>query len=320
MSYLASRPERNHDGKEWRYGTRGSLCIRIDQGTYFDNEAGTGGGTLDLIKNRGNLDKPGALDWLRHRSLIEAAGPKPRPKIVATYDYRDTAGAMAFQVVRFDPKDFRQRRPDGNGGWVWKMQGVQLVPFRLPELIEAIKQQRTVYIAEGEKGALSLVSIGLTATCSPGGAGKWKQVYTSHFAGADVVVLPDNDTPGRGHAAQVAAGLLPVARSVRVIALPDLPTKGDVFDWIAAGGTAEKLQDLAAGSAVLTAATEPRSAIGATAARTTKSRRLRGRISPARRSRRGDKQFGERTDRNAKRAGTERVLRARPDAARSDPN
>ena len=137
------------------------------------------------------------------------------------------------------------------------MQGVQLVPFRLPELIEAIKQQRTVYIAEGEKGALSLVSIGLTATCSPGGAGKWKQVYTSHFAGADVVVLPDNDTPGRGHAAQVAAGLLPVARSVRVIALPDLPTKGDVFDWIAAGGTAEKLQDLAAGSAVLTAATEP---------------------------------------------------------------
>ena len=122
IELLGQPTERHHDGKEWRYGTRGSLCVRIDQGTYFDNEAGAGGGTLDLIRSRTSLDKPGALAWLRERKLIEAARPEPgRSKIVATYDYRDAAGGLAFQVVRFEPKDFRQRRPDGKGGWVWKM-------------------------------------------------------------------------------------------------------------------------------------------------------------------------------------------------------
>ena len=266
IELLGQPTERHHDGKEWRYGTRGSLCVRIDQGTYFDNEAGAGGGTLDLIRSRTSLDKPGALAWLRERKLIEAARPEPgRSKIVATYDYRDAAGGLAFQVVRFEPKDFRQRRPDGKGGWVWKMQGVRLVPFRLPETVDAISSKRTVYIAEGEKGVNALVSIGLAATCSPGGAGKWRADYNRHFAGADVVILPDNDPqakapdgalrrhpdgrpvlPGQDHASDVAKHLAGIAARVRVVMLPGLPPKGDVADWIAAGGTAERLGELTA--------------------------------------------------------------------------
>lgn len=246
---LGEPREKHHGGREWRYGSRGSLSVRIDTGTWHDHESNTGGGTLALIQNRVGLDRAGALAWLLDRKFIEDRKRAPvKPRIVATYDYADADGVLSFQVVRFDPKDFRQRRPDKGGGWVWKMQGVQLVPFRLPELVEAIAKGRTVYIAEGEKGVLSLVSIGLDATCSPGGACKWRPAYAAMFAGADVVILPDNDKAGSDHAEMVSASLRTVARSVRVVSLPGLPPKGDVADWIAAGGTAAELARLVDGA------------------------------------------------------------------------
>ena len=194
LELLGQPQERHHGGQEWRYGARGSLSVRIDKGTWFDNEAGAGGGILILIRREhAGMDKDGALAWMRSRKLLEDR-PRPtgKPRIVATYDYADAAGQVLFQVVRFDPKDFRQRQPDGKGGWLWKMKGVRPVPFRLPELAEAVGK-RTVYIAEGEKGVLALVALGLTALGSPGGAGKWRRNYSAVFAGADVVILPDND-------------------------------------------------------------------------------------------------------------------------------
>ena len=249
LALLGEPSERHHNGQEWRYGTRGSLSVRVDQGTWYDNEAGKGGGTLDLVRSRKGLSKEEALKWLRDKKLIEST-PAAR-KIIATYDYRATDGVLLFQVVRFEPKDFRQRRPDDRGGWVWKMGGVPRVPFRLPELLAAIAAGQTIYIAEGEKGVGALEFIGLAATCSPGGAGKWQPAYSEHFAGADVVILPDNDNPGRAHAEQVAGALRSVARSIRVLPLPGLPLKGDVADWIVAGGTAAKLQELAEAAAAL---------------------------------------------------------------------
>jgi len=259
---LGEPQERFHGGQEWRYGTRGSLSIRIDKGTWFDNEAGVGGGTLGLIENRGGMDRSGALAWLQDHKLIEPPGEKPKRQIVEVYEYRDRDGAPLFQVVRYDPKDFRQRRPDGRGGWEWRLGQVRRVLFRLPELIEAIGQGRTVYIAEGEKGVNALASLGVAATCSPGGAGKWSSEYNSALAGADVVILPDNDEPGDRHAEQVAAAVRPLARSVRVLSLPGLPLKGDVADWIAAGGTAAQLEDLAARAPEAEANAAPADATG----------------------------------------------------------
>ena len=264
LELMGEPNEKHHDGQEWRYGTRGSFSIRIDNGTYYDNELKEGGGTLDLIQKRRSVDKAGALEWLRTCKLIEDRPQQNiKPRIVATYDYTDETGATLFQVVRRDPKDFRQRRPDGKGDWVWNMQGVRLVPFRLPDLIEANRQRRTIYVAEGEKGVNSLVSLGVAATCSPGGAGKWRKEYNAAFAGADVVILPDNDPqsvapdgmlrwhpdgrpvlPGQDHASDVARHLQGVAASVRVVMLPGLPPKGDVADWIASGGTAAMLEEL----------------------------------------------------------------------------
>ena len=177
--------------------------------------------------------------------------PKPdaaQSRIVATYDYRDRSGELLFQVVRYDPKDFRQRRPDGAGGWTWSTKGVERVLYRLPELLDADPRE-TVFICEGEKDADNLAALGLVATTAPAGAGKWRQVPDlSALAGRRVVALPDNDSAQQGlrHCEDVAASLVPIAVSVKVLSLPGLaPTGEDASDWIERGGTAESLVELA---------------------------------------------------------------------------
>lgn len=164
-------------------------------------------------------------------------------RIVARYAYRDEQGNLLFEVCRFDPKSFRQRRPASGEGWVWSLGDVRRVLYRLPELIA--NPSATVFIAEGEKAAEALRGAGLVATCSPGGAGKWRLCDSSPLAGRNVVILPDHDQPGRDHAEAVARSLHGVAKSVKVLNLPGLTEKGDPFDWLAAGGSADQLVELA---------------------------------------------------------------------------
>lgn len=170
---------------------------------------------------------------------------KMHRNVAEAYDYTDAEGKLVFQTVRYEPKGFRQRRPDGQRGWVWNLKGVEPVLYRLPELLRAVRVGETVYIMEGEKDADGLAVAGLAATTSPMGAGKWRAVYSETLRGANVVVLPDNDEAGRKHAEQVARSLSDKAASVKVLELPDLPDKGDVSDWLDAGGTAEKLERMA---------------------------------------------------------------------------
>jgi len=178
-------------------------------------------------------------------STSNGRGPShAKPEIIATYDYVDESGKLLYQACRYTPKGFKQRRPDGFGSWYWKLDGVRRVLFRLPELL-ASKPNEPIYIVEGEKDVLALVALGCVATTNSGGAGKWRAEYNAALATRDVVVLPDNDPPGREHAERVAASLAAVARSVRILALPNLPSKGDASDWIAQGGTAEALLALA---------------------------------------------------------------------------
>jgi hypothetical protein len=182
------------------------------------------------------------------------AGKLIPPRIVATYDYQDESGTMRFQVVRFGPKGFAQRHPDGRGGWVWNLNGIESLPYRLPQLLQ--DKKRAIFLCEGEKDVHTLEAWGLVASCNPGGAGsshlygRWREYFKSRH----VLVLPDNDEPGRRHAAAVAATLLPVTASLRVIELPGLPEKGDVTDWRNAGGTREELLKIAKAAPVLTAA------------------------------------------------------------------
>lgn len=190
-------------------------------------------------------DIVGALGLTMQDLFTDSQPQSGKREIVATYDYRDPGGKLLYQVVRFNPKDFRQRRPDGAGGWVWNMKGVEAVPYQLPELLAAISRRDTVFVVEGEKDADRLAALGLTATCNHGGAGKWRDVHSKYFpAGANVVIIPDNDEPGRKHAEQVARSLAGQGHKVTVVKLPGLPEKGDVSNWLNAGGTKDELLQL----------------------------------------------------------------------------
>lgn len=174
-------------------------------------------------------------------------------RVVRYYDYRDEKGDLLFQSVRLGwPKDFRQRRwgmVGSHGRWFWNLEGVRIVPYRLPEILAA-PQDEILVIAEGERDADNLVALGFHATTNPMGAGKWRHLEQTTvgrvFANRRVVILADNDPPGKAHAKQVAEGLEPIASRVVVIELPGLPPKGDVSDWLAQGHTADELRKIIA--------------------------------------------------------------------------
>jgi len=161
-------------------------------------------------------------------------------QIIKTYDYLDESGTMVFQVVRQNPKGFRQRRPDGKGGYTWNLKGVTPVLYHLPEVIKADQ----VIVVEGEKDADNVAALDLCATTSPMGAGKWRPHYNQWLKNKEVVILSDNDEPGRKHAIEIAGGLLDLASSVKVVELPGLKQKGDVSDWLQNGGSKESLLEL----------------------------------------------------------------------------
>jgi len=174
----------------------------------------------------------------KNRNGRSAKGQTSDRRIVATYDYCDEQRTLLYQVCRYDPKDFRPRRPEGNGGWRWDLTDTRRVVYRLPELLAA-DPTAIVYVVEGEKDADQLAQLGLVATTNAGGAGKWRTEYNEAFRGRRVVILPDNDDPGRKHAVLVRTALADIATSVRVVNLPDLPPKGDVSDYLATHAHAE---------------------------------------------------------------------------------
>lgn len=213
-------------------------------------------------------DKAALIEWLGHRGLLNhrhadghACSPSPARNIgqeealrqaqetsgaaskpEAIYDYTDEQGNLRYQVVRFLEKQFRQRRPAGPDRWIWNLDGVRPLLYRLPELLKAER----VLVAEGEKDVLTLKLLGFTATTNSGGAGKWQLEFAEYFVGKDVVIFPDNDEPGRKHAEQVARSLWGKARSLKVVPLPGLEEHGDVSDFVARLGTEAKKLLLAA--------------------------------------------------------------------------
>jgi 5S rRNA maturation endonuclease (ribonuclease M5) len=142
--------------------------------------------------------------------------PPRKATAEAVYDYTDEAGVLLFQVLRYRPKRFRQRRPEGTG-WAWNLRGVRRVVYRLPQVLEAVAGGRAVFVTEGEKDAEALVAAGECATTNPGGAGKWRPEYAHTLAkAAEVVVVADTDEPGRAHARAVAESL-PAACHVVIV-------------------------------------------------------------------------------------------------------
>jgi len=164
-------------------------------------------------------------------------------KIVATYDYRSSERELVYQVIRYSPKSFKQRRPDGSR-WIWNLEGVTPVPYRLPELLAADPAE-WICIPEGEKDVDNLVGLGLVATCNSGGAGKFPPEFADHFKDKQVAIFADNDDRGRVHAQMVAGILASVAREVRIVEPhPAMPIKGDISNLIEANFTREMISKL----------------------------------------------------------------------------
>lgn len=196
-----------------------------------------------------------------------------RSRIEATYDYVDEGGKLLYQTVRRFPKKFYQRRPampldppdritrDPEGReWVYSLKGpegktIRRVLYRLPKVIAAVADGRTVFVVEGEKDADAMDALGVVATTSPQGAGKWEDAFAAPLAtAARIVVCPDNDPPPKGpkdrgypgqrHAADIVRSLLKAGVDAARIRVVEFPGAKDASEWITGGGTKEALRDL----------------------------------------------------------------------------
>ena len=134
-----------------------------------------GGTVIDWTIHEKNVSAGEAIEILGGGNG-EVRKSKGKGKIVATYDYHDENGNVLFQTVRYTPKDFSQRRPDGKGGWIWNLKGVQRVLFRLPQIMQDIRGGLPIHVCAGEKDALAMVEHGFSATTNPCGEGRKKPV------------------------------------------------------------------------------------------------------------------------------------------------
>lgn len=163
-------------------------------------------------------------------------------EVIKTYDYTDQDGKLLYQNCRFEPRDFRLRQPDGNGEFIFDLKGVTRTLYRLPELIQASKQD-FVFVVEGEKDADSLSNWGLTATTS-GSSTSWRSEFVKYFKAQLVCIVPDNDLAGQRFAETIAISLYSIATEVRILNLPGLSESQDVSDWLDNGGSMLQLMRL----------------------------------------------------------------------------
>lgn len=170
-----------------------------------------------------------------------ASQSKPEPKLIKTYDYVDEEGELLHQVLRYNPKGFKQRRPDpeSHDGWTWKLAGVRRVLYRLP----AVRAAETVYVLEGEKDADALFDIGLVGTTNAGGAQQaWQSEWTQVLAGKKIIVLPDNDELGLRRGAAITRELQSRSIDVLLVRVPS-PYK-DISDFLRDGHERADLEEL----------------------------------------------------------------------------
>jgi putative DNA primase/helicase len=210
-----------------------SLSLNLDKGLFNCHANCGSGGLVDFEMEIARCDRDTA--WARINDLLGIKqGRLSGRKIVAVYQYHDSAGRLLFEKVRYEPKEFSQRVPDGRGGYSYKLDGIKKPLYRLPQLL--ISNQ--IAICEGEKDADRLqATFGeqhphFCATTTFDGAGKWKDDYEPYFAGKQVTVFADNDTQGVAHAETVVQSVVKHASSVKLIRFSDVPEHGDVSDYL----------------------------------------------------------------------------------------
>ena len=203
-----------------------------------------GCGTSDIVAACGLQMKD---LWPQDSStMVEVPYPKqerPKLKFVAKYEYRDADGTLLFEKVRYTEPDgkktFRQRKPDGKGGWTYSLGDTPKVLYNLPAVLKAKENEESIFLVEGEKDADALIRMGACATTMPGGAGKWLDIHTDALAGATVDIIIDNDEPGRRHGLLVHRLLREAGSDAELWRCPD-GTK-DIYDHLEQGGATDEL-------------------------------------------------------------------------------
>ena len=228
----------------------------FQEGAWKCHACGETGDLFSFHQKKHGTDFKGSLQYFAEFLGIDPASVKPKktkkkskPKKkkplgppAKVYQYIDLDGKVICETCRYEPKDFRQRRPapTKKGGYLWNLKGIKIIPYNLKAVVES----DTLYIVEGEKDADRLAQVGLTATCNPMGAGVWNDSLTPYFKDKVVRIFPDNDDPGKQHAKLVAQKLHGTAKSIQIINLPNLSPGGDVSDWLDAGNTKTDLLEI----------------------------------------------------------------------------
>ncbi|TIS37532.1 AAA family ATPase [Mesorhizobium sp.] len=295
---------------EERYGSKGGISVDLEKGVWADHEDQGGGGVLDLLKAFKGYEKPEALDWLIEKGYLKpkqrmngAGGGHVSPQgkfagfmddhPIATYQYFDEKGRLAYEVLKFAktaPRRFMQRRPHPAGGWIWGLRAglygktrsgdwfkakkdkhyeaeqefeeSKWFLYRRDEVVKAIAEGRPVILLEGEKDVDTVREWGHVATTNQGGAKNWHPELDADLAGADVIICSDLDEAGKARTLLRGSELKPKAKRVRVLDLAlhwdDAPEKADVTDWKEQGGGTKEKFDILVKKAPLWVPTRPR--------------------------------------------------------------
>ena len=171
----------------------------------------------------------------------EARTAPEKPRKVAEYDYYDESGVLLYQVLRFEPKGFRMRRPT-EAGWSWCLDGLRRVLYRLPAVLSPKLSGNTLYYVEGEKDVETLERQGLLATTHAGGAGSYRKELLAPLVSTEfrhkLVVIPDMDEKGK----QLMRRVFADARALKLdVGFLLLPRGKDVSEWFELGGTLDEL-------------------------------------------------------------------------------
>lgn len=193
----------------------------------------------DIIKE---LERQG----LKRRTAEPVDYKKEKPIEDYYHIYRLPDGTEQFRKRRKKWADghkvFSFEHTTADGRTVYTKPDNAVMLYNLDKLAQA-DASTTLYIVEGEKCADSMVKQGLLATTSSTGA--QKQIK---FTPADVealqkfpfkVIIPDNDDKGQDYAAAFKN------YDCKILSLKniwtDCPKKGDVADYLKAGGTVETI-------------------------------------------------------------------------------
>jgi hypothetical protein len=217
-------------------------------------------------------DRPAAPSQPRQEARPSAPAPEAPPEQegppaeapeavrvhVKGYRYTDGDGNALYEVIRDHfklpdgsfvlgkagnpKKTFWQRRPAGRGGYITGLGDVAHTIYRRQAVEIAIAEGKTILLPEGEKDVETVEEWGFVGATNSGGAQNWSPALAAMFAGADVVILGDDDEAGRKRVETIGMSLRGLAKRIRAIGSWGGPK--DVTDWKEAGHTADELSGI----------------------------------------------------------------------------